>query len=271
MPEVEVPEEQDRSAPPGETSTTSHPRPRLVVSLKRRMLDRSTADEKLSPAPNAKRQRRVSLSPCAVTAASPIHHPQLFQGFSVPSSPTHSQGGFGGFPPLNHVPCSPHRAFEDDPGHPQVYQEPPPSPRTRLLDLDSLPYANRRLRTDPCHDRLAVVPLSSTAATLNPPPTASTASLSNCALAQRVVDELLRPGEWQPAPNDRVFFLTPTEVCQLSAAAKAAFLQDDCCVRCRAPSKIFGDVHGQFRDLLRLFDAYGAPRRGAGGDLALGE
>jgi hypothetical protein len=31
------------------------------------------------------------------------------------------------------------------------------------------------------------------------------------------------------------------------------------CVVLQAPIKIFGDLHGQFGDLMRLFEEYGAP------------
>lgn len=32
-----------------------------------------------------------------------------------------------------------------------------------------------------------------------------------------------------------------------------------CAVSLQAPIKIFGDLHGQFGDLMRLFEEYGAP------------
>ena len=56
----------------------------------------------------------------------------------------------------------------------------------------------------------------------------------------------------------------------LCDAAEAVLQEQPACLRLRAPLKIFGDVHGQFADLLTLFAAFGAPAPAAacaGGDL----
>ncbi len=38
-------------------------------------------------------------------------------------------------------------------------------------------------------------------------------------------------------------------------------------VRVQAPVKVFGDIHGQLRDLLALFNAFGFPSHKGGGDV----
>ena len=38
-------------------------------------------------------------------------------------------------------------------------------------------------------------------------------------------------------------------------------------MRVEAPVKVFGDIHGQYVDLMRFFDLYSAPIEGAGGDI----
>jgi hypothetical protein len=43
--------------------------------------------------------------------------------------------------------------------------------------------------------------------------------------------------------------------------------QDDVVVDVRPPVKIFGDIHGQLQDLLRLFSSHGFPIVGSGGDI----
>lgn len=45
----------------------------------------------------------------------------------------------------------------------------------------------------------------------------------------------------------------------LCADARRAFLRQPMLLRLRAPIKVVGDLHGQFRDLLRLFDTVGQP------------
>ena len=53
------------------------------------------------------------------------------------------------------------------------------------------------------------------------------------------------------------------ELCDL---AESYFKAESTVLQVRAPVKIFGDLHGQFGDLMRLFDEYGAPS--TAGDIA---
>jgi hypothetical protein len=56
------------------------------------------------------------------------------------------------------------------------------------------------------------------------------------------------------------------EVIELCENAERIFAQESSVLQLRAPVKIFGDLHGQFGDLMRLFDEYGAPS--TAGDIA---
>ena len=46
---------------------------------------------------------------------------------------------------------------------------------------------------------------------------------------------------------------------ELCEAAEAVFKEEPSLLELRAPVKIFGDLHGQFGDLMRLFDEFGTP------------
>ncbi|KAF3781806.1 Serine/threonine-phosphatase BSL1-like protein [Nymphaea thermarum] len=73
-----------------------------------------------------------------------------------------------------------------------------------------------------------------------------------------IISLLLRPRNWM-APTKRNFFLDSYEVGELCYAAEQIFLQEPAVLQLKAPVKVFGDLHGQFGDLMRLFDEYGFP------------
>eukprot|EP01018_Ginkgo_biloba_P039752 Gb_36990 [translate_table: standard] len=77
-------------------------------------------------------------------------------------------------------------------------------------------------------------------------------------LHKKVISSLLRPRNWKP-PLNRRFFLDSYEVGELCYTAEQIFMQEPTVLQLRAPVKIFGDLHGQFGDLMRLFDEYGFP------------
>lgn len=75
---------------------------------------------------------------------------------------------------------------------------------------------------------------------------------------KKVIAYLLKPRGWKP-PAKRDFFLEAGDIAELCDAAEAIFKAEQTVLKLRAPLKIFGDLHGQFGDLMRLFDEYGAP------------
>lgn len=55
-------------------------------------------------------------------------------------------------------------------------------------------------------------------------------------------------------PEDRSnFFLHGKELNELCGMAEAVLQQEPTVLKLKAPIKIFGDLHGQFGDLMRLF------------------
>lgn len=80
-----------------------------------------------------------------------------------------------------------------------------------------------------------------------------------------VLTHLLHPHTWEPS-SDRRFFLSPNAINELCDAAEHCFKSEETVLRVNGPAKIFGDLHGQFGDLMRLFAEYGAPS--TAGDIA---
>ncbi|CAM8886785.1 unnamed protein product [Rhodiola kirilowii] len=77
-------------------------------------------------------------------------------------------------------------------------------------------------------------------------------------IPKKVISHLLKPRGWKP-PVRRQFFLDSNELSDLCDSAEKLFAKESSVLRLKAPIKIFGDLHGQFGDLMRLFDEYGSP------------
>ncbi|KAL3626965.1 Serine/threonine-protein phosphatase bsl2 [Castilleja foliolosa] len=84
-------------------------------------------------------------------------------------------------------------------------------------------------------------------------------------VAKKVIAHLLKPRGWKP-PVRRQFFLDCNEIADLCDSAERIFASEPSVLQLKAPIKIFGDLHGQFGDLMRLFDEYGSPS--TAGDIA---
>ncbi|KAI3692873.1 hypothetical protein L6452_32698 [Arctium lappa] len=82
---------------------------------------------------------------------------------------------------------------------------------------------------------------------------------------KKVIAHLLKPRGWKP-PVRRQFFLDCNELADLCDSSERIFSSEPSVLQLRAPIKIFGDLHGQFGDLMRLFDEYGSPS--TAGDIA---
>ncbi|XP_076903631.1 serine/threonine-protein phosphatase PP1 isozyme 2-like [Bidens hawaiensis] len=77
---------------------------------------------------------------------------------------------------------------------------------------------------------------------------------------QSVVDNIIhRLLEVRDKPTSKHFQLNESEIKQLCVLSKEIFLQQPNLLELQAPIKICGDIHGQYLDLLRLFDHDGLP------------
>lgn len=81
------------------------------------------------------------------------------------------------------------------------------------------------------------------------------------------LDNLLQPTSWQPDPDQNRFCLNAAECSQLIEEVMDIFKGQDMLLKVRAPIKVYGDIHGQFIDLMRLFARYKAPTDGELGDI----
>jgi len=172
-------------------------------------------------------------------------------------------------------------AKENDPGpevNGQQEQQPPPQrPLARpslsqLPDDDGIKFAPQvfvSMEKDYTHfvRKVGIETLEDEGRKMNPQNImAGVKADGNEGLHTYVIEQLLQPNNWNPGPEDR-FLLNRQEVAELFDQALGAFQQQPVVLRLRAPIKVYGDIHGQFLDLMRLFARYKSPSEGEGGDI----
>lgn len=88
-------------------------------------------------------------------------------------------------------------------------------------------------------------------------------------IAELCIERLLKPTSWQPDPAEMPFFLHPADVLSLCDAVTEILQHEEMVIKLRAPIKVYGDIHGQYLDLMRLFARYKAPteNEAEGGDI----
>uniref|UniRef100_A0A0G4GUT8 Serine/threonine-protein phosphatase n=1 Tax=Chromera velia CCMP2878 TaxID=1169474 RepID=A0A0G4GUT8_9ALVE len=86
-------------------------------------------------------------------------------------------------------------------------------------------------------------------------------------LADSIIGHLLRPQEWETDPDPHTFFLDWKQVSQLCDLMLEVMKAQPMVLKLRAAIKVFGDIHGQYGDLMRLFARYGCPLEGLQGDI----
>ncbi len=88
-------------------------------------------------------------------------------------------------------------------------------------------------------------------------------------LHEKILNVLLRPREWieKPYDPDLKFMFEVETVVELINRCMKVVEDQPMVLRVDAPAKVFGDIHGQYQDLMRFFDLYSAPIEGPGGDI----
>jgi diadenosine tetraphosphatase ApaH/serine/threonine PP2A family protein phosphatase len=81
---------------------------------------------------------------------------------------------------------------------------------------------------------------------------------------------LLRPKEWvnkRIDEEEQSFCLDIETVMALIDQCMKIVQDQPMVLKVEAPVKVFGDIHGQYQDLMRFFDLFSAPIQGPGGDI----
>ena len=77
-------------------------------------------------------------------------------------------------------------------------------------------------------------------------------------IAFRFLDILMQPSNFMNSDALKITFKTE-EIIALCNIAEEIIISQPMILKAKPPLKIFGDIHGQFTDLMSFFSLYGAP------------
>lgn len=123
--------------------------------------------------------------------------------------------------------------------------------RHRLKDIETLRFERRRLEDGVVDDELLSTPRCA----------GSSSQQARTCVSSAFLAQLLRAPEDAPAV-DAPFAFSETMVTRLCDEVQAILVNEPTVLELRAPLKVFGDLHGQYSDLLRLFSSFGTPTYG---------
>ncbi|CAD8156820.1 unnamed protein product [Paramecium pentaurelia] len=78
-------------------------------------------------------------------------------------------------------------------------------------------------------------------------------------IAHLFINTLLQPKTFINLQENAKFLFQAQHIIMLCDQAEAVIKEQPMVLRCKAPIKIFGDIHGQYSDLMRFFDLWGSP------------
>ena len=89
---------------------------------------------------------------------------------------------------------------------------------------------------------------------------ANTGSQNNDRIYNLFLAHLLKPREWSAQQDGNGYFSFRRElIIALADEAQRILMDQPMVLRVDAPIKVFGDIHGQYQDLMRFFDLWGIP------------
>ena len=90
-------------------------------------------------------------------------------------------------------------------------------------------------------------------------------------LCDKFINYLLRPDYWTTINSrelsEQPFHFPLAEVSKLVSQCKSILEKEPSVLKINTPVKIFGDIHGQFIDLMNFFNKWGMPSEGKNGDI----
>lgn len=91
-------------------------------------------------------------------------------------------------------------------------------------------------------------------------------------LHMQFINKLLKPKDYDNPPENSRFHFSTDQIIQLCNDAENVIRNQPIVLRLDSPAKIFGDIHGQYSDLMRFLDLWNAPYdtyKGTDGDIDL--